>query len=128
MFADAEHIYDRLAAHSRRLRWHIMRIYRNRNLIIHEGENMQYLNALVDNLHFYVDMTLDFIWQKLFDGFQTIDSILTYAIALEGKRLTLLGCEFDKNGKIDRKKLKALDKDLLKQIIIDHSFIREMEI
>lgn len=122
-------IYNILAAHSNRLRWHIMRIYRNRNLIIHEGTNMPYLSEIVDNLHFYVDMVIDFMWKKFFDGFSKTEAILTYATSLEGKRFELMGCNFENSGK-DRKKhqFKDLDKSILKQIIIDYSFTREMEI
>lgn len=44
--------------HAERVKWQIMRIYRNRNLIIHNGESMPYLSLLIENLHSYVD---DFI-------------------------------------------------------------------
>ena len=41
--------------HAERVRWQIMRIYRNRNLIIHNGSSMPYLPLLIENLHSYVD-------------------------------------------------------------------------
>src|SRR5215471_1089488 len=40
-----------LAAHKQRVRWHLSRIYRNRNLIIHAGESLPYRDSLVENLH-----------------------------------------------------------------------------
>ena len=43
----------------------IMRIYRNRNLIIHNGRSMPYLPLLIENLHSYVDTFLDY----MIDGF-----------------------------------------------------------
>lgn len=41
--------------HAERVKWQIMRIYRNRNLIIHNGSSMPYLSLLIENLHSYVD-------------------------------------------------------------------------
>jgi hypothetical protein len=41
--------------HAERVRLQIMRIYRNRNLIIHNGSSMPYLPLLIENLHSYVD-------------------------------------------------------------------------
>lgn len=54
--------------HSRRVRWQIMRAYRNRNLIIHNGETMPYTPLLVENLHVYVDILLEHVISKLADG------------------------------------------------------------
>ena len=38
-----------------------MRIYRNRNLIIHNGRAMPYLSLLIENLHSYVDDFIDYM-------------------------------------------------------------------
>ena len=51
-------IHSFVEKHAERVRWQIMRIYRNRNLIIHNGSKMPYLPLLIENLHSYVD---DFI-------------------------------------------------------------------
>ena len=45
-----------------------MRIYRNRNLIIHNGESMPYLNLLIENLHSYVDDFLNYILTNAAEG------------------------------------------------------------
>ena len=45
-----------------------MRIYRNRNLIIHNGDSMPYLALLVENLHSYVDDFLSYVIQGLSTG------------------------------------------------------------
>ena len=58
---DAQSIYQFVEKHCDRLRWQIMRIYRNRNLIIHNGEAMPYLKLLVENLHSYVDEFLEYV-------------------------------------------------------------------
>ena len=54
--------------HLNRIRWQIMRIYRNRNLIIHNGERMPYLALLIENLHYYVDDFLDYVMEALSNG------------------------------------------------------------
>lgn len=60
-----EDIYKFVSKHTQRLEWQIMRIYRNRNLVIHNGRSMPYLSLLIENLHSYVDEFLNFI----IDGF-----------------------------------------------------------
>ena len=51
--------------HAERVRWQIMRIYRNRNLIIHNGSLMPYLPLLIENLHSYVDDFLSYTIHNL---------------------------------------------------------------
>lgn len=45
-----------------------MRIYRNRNLIIHNGERMPYLGLLIENLHYYVDDFIEYVIESLSKG------------------------------------------------------------
>ena len=54
--------------HENRVRWQVMRIYRNRNKIIHNAEKLPYLGLLVENLHTYVDDLLDYVIQTVIDG------------------------------------------------------------
>ena len=54
--------------HGERVKWQVMRIYRNRNLIIHNGESMPYLHLLIENLHSYVDDFLSYAIRSLSDG------------------------------------------------------------
>jgi len=51
--------------HAERVRWQIMRIYRNRNLIVHNGSSMPYLSLLIENLHSYVDVFLSYAIHSL---------------------------------------------------------------
>jgi hypothetical protein len=51
--------------HAERVKWQIMRIYRNRNLIIHNGSSMPYLSLLIENLHSYVDVFLSYAIHSL---------------------------------------------------------------
>ena len=54
--------------HADRVRWQIMRIYRNRNLIIHNGRKMPYLPLLIENLHSYVDDFITYIIHSMAKG------------------------------------------------------------
>lgn len=58
-------VFEFVEKHARRVRWQIMRIYRNRNLIIHNGERMSYLSLLIENLHSYVDDFLTYTIDSL---------------------------------------------------------------
>lgn len=54
--------------HAERVKWQVMRVYRNRNLIIHNGEKMPYLNLLIENLHSYVDDFLSYTIHNMAEG------------------------------------------------------------
>lgn len=51
-------IHSFVEKHADRVRWQIKRIYRNRNMIVHNGNKASYISLLIENLHSYVD---DFI-------------------------------------------------------------------
>ena len=61
-------VYSFVEKHAERVRWQIMRIYRNRNLIIHNGSKMSYLSLLIENLHSYVDDFITYIIHSMSDG------------------------------------------------------------
>lgn len=65
-------------AHTRRVEWHIRRIYRGRNLVIHSGHELPYLPSLVEHLHSYFHRLIDAIEQVSGRGSSghTIDSAL----------------------------------------------------
>ncbi len=67
-------VYSFVEKHAERVKWQIMRIYRNRNLIIHNGESMPYLSLLIENLHYYVDDFLDYVLLNVSSG-TSIESI-----------------------------------------------------
>lgn len=60
IFQNNKDIYNFTLKHTERISWQIMRIYRNRNLIIHNANSMPYLPLLIENLHAYVDSFLDY--------------------------------------------------------------------
>lgn len=61
-------VHSFVEKHAERVKWQIMRIYRNRNLIIHNAESMPYLSLLIENLHAYVDDFLVYVLQNLSIG------------------------------------------------------------
>ena len=67
-------VFEFVEKHGECVRWQIMRIYRNRNLIIHNGSTMPYLSLLIENLHSYVDEFLSYSIQTLSKG-HDIDSM-----------------------------------------------------
>ncbi|HOP10415.1 MAG TPA: hypothetical protein PK629_02885 [Oscillospiraceae bacterium] len=68
MLATVDKVYKFVEKHSDRVKWQLMRIYRNRNLIIHNGKTMPYLKLLVENLHAYTDDFLNYTIQSLSNG------------------------------------------------------------
>lgn len=75
IFKDSESVFNELLRHKKKLRWQIMRIYRNRNMIVHNGEHMPYLNIILGNLHYYVDSLFDVLIEYYHLGVQTNKTI-----------------------------------------------------
>jgi hypothetical protein len=57
-FADPKALLKDLRVSSERTAWHLARIYRARNLIVHEGYEDPVVPHLVDNLQYYLSLTL----------------------------------------------------------------------
>ena len=82
-----------LSNHRRRLEWQIMRIYRNRNMIVHDGSHFPYIDLIVQNLHFYIDALMDTINFYVGKGYTSLEVIYAllnrkefeYHITLEKK-------------------------------------------
>ncbi|MDD1776960.1 MAG: hypothetical protein LUQ65_02250 [Candidatus Helarchaeota archaeon] len=85
-FSTADLVLKALSSHMERVSWQIQRIYRARNLIIHSGKTLPYVNILVENLHSYLDRVLDLLNEKIP---HSSHSITIDQIALEVK----LECE-----------------------------------
>lgn len=64
-FSSADLVLRTLKAHKERISWQIRRIYRARNLIIHSGKSLPYINILVENLHSYLDRVLDCLNEEI---------------------------------------------------------------
>lgn len=50
----SDRIRETIDAHERRVTWHLFRMYRVRNMIVHTGRSLPYVESLVENLHAYV--------------------------------------------------------------------------
>lgn len=67
-----------LQRHEKRLKWHIDRIYRVRNNIVHAGKSPKYLGTLVENLHSYLDILLNqLIYDNIENGYEDIEHSFT---------------------------------------------------
>lgn len=58
IFSNPVMLADDLNRSRERLGWHIRRIYRGRNLLVHQGQEPEKLESLCDNLHYYVSSVL----------------------------------------------------------------------
>lgn len=66
-----------------RMRWHITRLYRTRNLIVHAGAHPVYLDMLLENIHSFYDAFM----KGLLSDITTRDSFkLEYSYLLRGQR------------------------------------------
>mgnify|MGYP001412609492 CR=1 FL=1 len=64
-FGTSDSLNETIQAHGRRVAWHLRRVYRSRNLLLHAGEVAPYNDSMVENLHSYFHQTLDTL-EKLF--------------------------------------------------------------
>ena len=87
-FSNRKELKGLLLRHRRRLEWQIMRIYRNRNMIVHDGSHFPYIDLVVQNLHFYVDTLIDTVNSFVSAGFSSLDTI--YARLSRGEYESLI--------------------------------------
>ena len=62
--------------HAKRVAWQIMRIYRNRNMIVHDGSTLPFLSVILQNLHYYIDTIIDTFCSMNDKRFQDANSII----------------------------------------------------
>lgn len=105
LLSDTSAVHRFVEKHGERVRWQVMRIYRNRNLIIHNGQTMPYLSLLIENLHSYVDDFLFYSIHSLSKGLD-IDSMC--------QELFVKECSW--NAKFQRKKCQ-LDSSLIQDML-----------
>ena len=109
IFSNPDKMRNYLIRHSNRLRWQIMRIYRNRCMIVHNGSHCDYIDSIVENLHYYVDELFDYIFLKMSQGIVNTKSIFSYARVKEHEHMQILAA----------KKLPMSDDDYL-SVIFDY--------
>ena len=97
-----------LKHHEQKLKWHIDRIYRTRNLIVHSGVSPYYLETLLENIHFYYDILITrLIHDNLKRGFQKLEySYLMYEVEYKEyqeklSKLQSKGDSIDENNFLD---------------------------
>jgi hypothetical protein len=57
-FSSPKDLAVELKSSAMRTEWHLYRIYRARNLIVHEGTEVPHANLLLGNLHYYFRVTM----------------------------------------------------------------------
>ena len=67
-FKKKNNIVKMISEHEKKVKWHLQRIYRARNCIIHDGDEISNIENLVENLLSYVDIISERIIQKLGKG------------------------------------------------------------
>ncbi len=73
-----ENILSFLERHEERIRWHVDRIYRTRNMIVHGGKSPHYIATMVENLHSYCDsLVKQLIDDNLMKHYKTIEMSYT---------------------------------------------------
>lgn len=70
IFKNSKTVFEELERHKNKVRWQIMRIYRNRNMIVHDGEYMPYLSIILGNLHYYVDCMMNTLMEYFLLGYR----------------------------------------------------------
>lgn len=86
---DKKTIFKRSEDYAQRLKWHICRLYRMRNKIVHSGEQDNNVRVLGEHLHIYCDGIIFELIVKLSkeDSFQTIqDVLLDTRLLVESKK------------------------------------------
>ncbi|WP_180179765.1 hypothetical protein [Acinetobacter sp. YH12041] len=54
-----ESVIERITLHEKKVRWQVRRIYRTRNLIVHSGNSLPYIDTLIENSHDYLDQAIN---------------------------------------------------------------------
>lgn len=103
-----ESILDFLTIHEQRLKWHVDRIYRTRNLIVHAGTSPDYLGTILENLHSYYDILINqLIEDNISFKYRSIQNSYTTC---------LLKVEEYKKYLADNKKIEVDETNLLKAV------------
>ena len=104
IFSSGSNIKEFYERHSKRLSWQIMRIYRNRNMIVHNGDTFPFLEVILQNLHFYIDEVIDVFCEKNDEGFADASSIVMELMQKEQKYLAnvLATSSFTKDNYVSR--------------------------
>lgn len=78
VFKDKKKYLNELSRYGQRIEWHIQRLYRTRNAIIHSGDEPENIVYLGEHLHDYVDELIMEILNRITQphGLTAIDSVI----------------------------------------------------
>lgn len=99
IFINTETVYNELQRHKKKIEWQIMRIYRNRNMIVHTGNHMPYISIILSNLHYYTDALLDTVMEYYHIGITDNQTIFFKLMIDELTYFKELGISLDKKNK-----------------------------
>lgn len=63
--SDNKKTQSKINTHEQKIKWHLQRIYRTRNCIIHDGEDVPNIDELVENLFAYINIFCDRIIRSI---------------------------------------------------------------
>lgn len=106
IFSKKEHFSKELERFSQRIKWHLRRLYRTRNELIHSGEKVKNLKELGEHLHSYVDACLLEIVFRLANDYN-INSIDNVVIDTQVKS-ELLHKRLNKKGKVTKEDIEYI--------------------
>lgn len=108
LLSKPEHILKAIKIHEQKLLWHLRRLYRTRNQIVHDGKQIQNIDVLIENAHYYLDEFLTRIFDLNINGKQikTLDQGIKETSLRQMKFLKQL--ESHKSKPIDRLNFRTL--------------------
>lgn len=59
MLKKPKNVIKRIELHEKKVNWQLRRIYRTRNLIVHSGSSISFIDTLIENAHDYLDQTIE---------------------------------------------------------------------
>ena len=119
VFINSKTIYEYLQRHKKRIRWHIMRIYRNRNMIVHSGSYMPYLSIIIENLHFYVDVLFNTLIEYYHLGLLKHTSIYKDILSKETSYHAKLGINIKSTKQKEKQQIIEINKQNALELILN---------
>lgn len=74
-WSDTAKIRNAYQMHAKRLAQQIMRIYRTRNMLVHDGTSLPYMEYVLQNLHYYIDSYISCLNNYHKMGYKSVQSI-----------------------------------------------------
>lgn len=116
IFKSKKAICEFMTRHEERIKWHIDRIYRLRNGIVHAGVTARYTSSVIENLHAYVDILLkQLIEDNIVNHFDELRfSFTTYSYRFKNYKMI-----FQNQSKKEEDSTVSMSSDFLKLLFID---------